>query len=587
MLSGEGFGQASADEVREALGQLLASSQFSASPRASRFLRFVVEASLAGSADHLKEYLLGVEVFDRKSSFDPRVDTIVRVEAVKLRNRLRAYYRGRGRSAPVIIELPKGRYVPQFRLRGSPKPTPLRTRAPRPMSIAVLPFVNLSSDAGSEYWSDGLTEELISALSRTGKIRVVSRTSAFAFKGKMVNVREIGNQLGADVIVEGSVRNQDNRVRVTAHVTQVSSGDQLWSGTLDREVRDAWAVQEEIAKSVVEGVRLELTPEERGRISSRHTTHPEAFELYLKGRQCAARIDIQSQREALALFEKAHTADPCYPLPQLGIARTQIHLAAFGPPRQFVGRAKAALEEVLALDPEMAEAHALIAVLLSRYEWNWIEAKQHFHVALSLSPYSGEIHGQFAAEYLAPLGQFEEALAENRIAREMDPFSPDVARGCALILILARRFQEAEIECRGLLEKQPNDAFLRMYLGTALRAQERFKESLAEFETLNAAHPSIQYETFAAASRARSGDPGAAEELLGRLKRRSASEFVPAIMFVYLYMALGQIEKCLDALEEAYRNQEFPLMTARALYTFDPVREHPRFVALLRAMHLA
>ena len=187
------------DAVRSALERVLASPQFAGSPRASRFLQYVAEAELAGRGSGLKEYILGVEVFDRSPSFDPRTDTIVRVEAVKLRKRLRAYYRGSGRLDPVLIDVPKGGYEPKFRVRAERNVTKASSRA-KPVCIAVLPFVNLSSDPEQEYWSDGLTEELTSSLARTGGLHVVSRTSAFAFKDNSIDVREIGRRLAADLI---------------------------------------------------------------------------------------------------------------------------------------------------------------------------------------------------------------------------------------------------------------------------------------------------------------------------------------------------------------------------------------------------
>jgi TolB-like protein/Tfp pilus assembly protein PilF len=461
------------------------------------------------------------------------------------------------------------------------------TNQAKSLSIAVLPFTNVSPDPTSDYWSDGLTDELISALSRLARLRVVSRTSAFAFKGKMEDVRDIGRLLAADVVVEGSVRSLGGKVRVTFQLTQVSSGVHLWSGTIDRKLQNAWAIQEEIATAVADGIQLELTPKERSQIVTRQTVHPKAFELYLKGRYSAARIDGASQHEALAMFQAACRADPQYPLPVLGKARAHFHLALFaGPPRHSIVRSKAALRKVLTLDPELAEAHALMGTLLARYEWNWPEAKRHFQTALNLSPNSGEVHYLYGQEYLAPLGQFEEALVQIRLASELDTFSPDVARGRANILVLARRFREAEDECSRLLERQPHDGFSRLILATSLRAQGRLQEAATQFEILNAAIPSVQHTTFLATQRARCVDSGPAEELLCELGRRSESEFIPAILFVYLHLALGQIEESLTALEKAYRNHEFPLMTAKVLYLFDPLREHPRFVALLRALHL-
>ena len=249
--------------VRSALEQLLKSRQFAMSVRASRFIRYVVEASLHGRGDSLKEYVLGVEVFDRGPGFDPNKDTIVRVEAVKLRSRLRAYYRGPGRKDAIVIELPKGAYHPNFRIRAEhrTKRKPLRTT---PISVAVLPFLNLTPGDENEFWSDGLSDELTSVLASTASLRVISRTSSFAFKGKRLDVRMIGTTLGASLVVEGSVRRQHGLVRVAAQLTDAGTGAHVWSVTLEREIEDAWKVQQEIATSIVAAIHLELTPRDRG-----------------------------------------------------------------------------------------------------------------------------------------------------------------------------------------------------------------------------------------------------------------------------------------------------------------------------------
>jgi len=299
-----------AETIRVGLECVLARPQFAKSPRASRFLRYIVEAALAGRRDCLKEYVLGVEVFDRAPSFDPRVDTIVRVEAVKLRGRLAQYYRGPGRKESVIIDMPKGGYAPDFRLRShraSVRPLPINeTRnLAVPVSVAVLPFANLSADPDQAYWSDGLTDELTSALSRIARLRTVSRTSAFVFKGKAVDVRLAGRMLCADVVVEGSVRMQARRVRVSAQLIEVSTGLLLWSDIIERETQDAWAVQEEIAAAIMAAVKLELTPEESKAATKNYIPNPEAFELYLKGRYAVERMDYHAQVESVQLFQRA------------------------------------------------------------------------------------------------------------------------------------------------------------------------------------------------------------------------------------------------------------------------------------------
>jgi TolB-like protein len=297
----------SQEAIRADLKSLLSSNIFSSATRSSRFLQYVVEETLAGKQEAIKESVLGSEVFDRVRDFDPRIDAIVRVEATKLRSRLEQYYQGEGTQASVEIEIPKGTYVPRFSVRStesattdsaaaadqiapgqiSAEPEPASSRrfgltsgiafaalvavlvasvlyirqrqatTPKPAgnlnSIAVLPFINLSSDAENEYFSDGLTEELTDVLARSGIVRVTARTSAFAFKGKGQDVGEIGARLHVDSVLEGSVRKSGQRLRITAQLIRISDGLHLWSQTYDRPGDDIFAVQDDISQSILAG----------------------------------------------------------------------------------------------------------------------------------------------------------------------------------------------------------------------------------------------------------------------------------------------------------------------------------------------
>ena len=575
------------EAVRSALEKLLKSRQFSSSVRATRFIRYLVEASLDGRGDALKEYVLGVEVFDRGSAFDPGKDTIVRVEAVKLRNRIRTYYRGPGRKDAVVIELPKGAYHASFRLRAERRSRRKPSQAAL-VAIAVLPFLNLSPGEENEFWSDGLSDELTSVLASTASIRVISRTSSFAFKGKRIDVRTIGAKLGATLVVEGSVRRQRDRVRVAAQLTDARTGAHVWSVTLEREIEDAWKVQQEMATSIVAAIHLELTPRDRSLIAKRHTENSEAFELCLKARHLLDCFEIGSQREALELFQRAHAADRAYPLPLLGTARAEMNLALLGaaPPSKIVPRAKAALRQALLLDAEFAEAHALMASIESRHEWNWRGAESHYQLALRLAPHAPEVHDEYATNYLTPLGRIEEALAENRMARELDPFSSQSRRSYVLILLLARRLANAELECGQVLKDRPQDGYVRLILALALHGQGRLQEALVEYQRIYEADPSDKNEMYVACVHALCGDPAPAEKLLERLNARAKSEFVPAMMFVWLHLHLGNLENAFAALEKAAENREYELLIVNVAYAFDSFRAHPRFRLILEKLGL-
>jgi serine/threonine-protein kinase len=239
-------------DISAQLSKILSSPQFVQAAALSRFLRFVVEASQAGQT--VKEYPIGVEVFNRGKDFDPRIDTIVRVQAAKLRSKLLEYYSSVGAEDPIVISLPKGGYAPEIRERAPSAPAAITPAPPDRSRIAVLPFVNMSSDQENEYFSDGLTEELINRLARVPSLQVVARTSVFSFKGRNEDLRELGAKLNVGTVMEGSVRKSGDQLRVTAQLIDVQSGYHLFSQTYQRELKNVFAVQDELAQAVVDEI---------------------------------------------------------------------------------------------------------------------------------------------------------------------------------------------------------------------------------------------------------------------------------------------------------------------------------------------
>jgi adenylate cyclase len=335
------------EQVRAQLERILVSSSFTAGKSASRFLRYVVEETLAGRGDQIKEYVVGAAVFDRGADYDPRTDAVVRVEATRLRAKLRDYYRSDGTTDPVSIELPKGSYVPVFDSLQATAPLKPPFRYPPRSAIAlalgivlltgialhwvlggsgsdatgnlhaavaVLPFKNLSGDPSSEYFSDGLAEELIGALIRIEGLRVPARTSSFAFKGTQHDIREIGQKLGVSSVLEGSTQIIGNRVRVTARLIQVKDGYLVWSQDYERPLRDVFAIQADISRSIVNALRIQLSgPAARALVRPKPNSL-EAYSLYLKGRfhSHARAGGWEQDRTAAEYFEQAIQKDPGY-----------------------------------------------------------------------------------------------------------------------------------------------------------------------------------------------------------------------------------------------------------------------------------
>ncbi|HLW78666.1 MAG TPA: hypothetical protein VKU44_03615, partial [Terriglobia bacterium] len=400
---------------------------FSRTPPASvSFCASPVKTVLAGDAERIKEYLVGVEVFGRDGSYDPRIDPVVRVEAGRLRTRLAEYYRTEGQDDPVRIDLPKGTYVPDFRTREQPPAAgvltdesalpagesagelaserplqpfwgfsarawallaggllvvlvlgtwaAIRRNPPHaaPTSIAVLPFLNLSAAPENEYLSDGLSEELTTSLAELKGLRVVARTSAFEFRGKGEDVRKIGEQLNVGAVLEGSVSKQGDRLRVTAQLISAADGYHLWSGGYDGQESDLFAIQENIVRETARALRMSIPPGPERALPSRRTENPEAHDLYLQGRYFLGKGDRESVERSVPLFESAIRKDPGFAWAHSGLADAYSILAAhnYMMPAEAVPRATAAARRALELDPASAEAHTSLA-LVKVLGWDW------------------------------------------------------------------------------------------------------------------------------------------------------------------------------------------------------------------------
>ncbi len=418
------------DAIRAQLALILQSAGFTNAIRSQRFLKFAVEHTLAGEQDVVKETVLGVEVFDRKTDFDPRIDAIVRVEATKLRTRLNEYYQGEGVSAPVVIEIPKGTYVPLFSVRteipdatASPKPASKLTRhtmivagvagaalilcgvglwfafgpglragpqAGETPAIAILPFLNLSSEPENAYFSDGLADQLTDAMAQVDGLRVASRTSAFSFRGKPIKATEIGKQLRVDDILEGSVQRSNGRVRITLQLIRTRDGYHSWSQTFDRDFRNIFEVQDEISRAVTRVMKVTLSDDARRKRSRRYTKDPEAFDLYLRGRHLLNNLQPGGSARAIALFQQAIDRDPQFALAYTGIAvgAAQGNYTEALPPNEIARQVRSAAQRALQIDDTLAEAHATLASVEASFDWNWAAAEQRYRRAIALDPRS-------------------------------------------------------------------------------------------------------------------------------------------------------------------------------------------------------
>ena len=601
--------QPTREAVQHSLNKLLASRVFQGSERMSRFLRFSVEHALAGESAPLKEYVIGVQVFDRGESFDPRTDTIVRVEARRLRAKLKEYYATEGRHDAVAIELSEKGYRAVFKGRARRPFEPVarhwkpvlagvlllaaglaswRLALPRrtvaPDSIIVLPFSNLSGGAENEYLSDGLTEEILSTLAAVPTLRVVARTSAFQFKGRSGDVRKIGRELGVGRILEGSVRREGRRIRVTAQLINVADGLHLWSKIYDREGSSLLEIEQEITRAVVDALRIEL------RQGEAETTNPQAHELYLKGRYFWHKMTPEYLQKSMRTLEEAIALDPNYAAAHAGLSDAygfwaNLELEAPGEP---VAKAAREAQRALDLNPDSAEGHFVKAAVLSM-QWDWNGAEREFRRALDLKPSLAPARGAFAGLCLGPQRRYAEAVGQFRQALETDPLSVGNRTILGQTYVYAGQPAQGIKEVRAAMELEPE--FALGYITLALAYLEKGSHAEA-LKTLLAAYNSANeipyYLGLLGYTYARLGNRSEAERVLRQLKRRfNDGPWVPPVEVAGIHNGLGDKDQALSWLERACQQRS----TMAAFVVDDPrfrnLYSEPRFRAVLGRMGLA
>jgi adenylate cyclase len=597
--------------IRAELDKVLAAQSFANSGRQSRFLRFVVEQALEGRGPHLKEYLIGVEVYDRGEGYDPRVDTIVRVEASRLRSRLADYYKSEGQGDPVRIELPRGSYVPAFEtIAAAPVETrpalqrkPLllsaaavlvllaagiwlarRTRpnsvVPATPSIAVLPFADLSPEKDQEYFCDGMTEELIGALSRVDGLRVAARTSSFEFKGQAQDVRVIGERLHVGHVLEGSVRKDGGRLRISAQLIKAADGYHVWSETYDRDLKDVFAVQEQISRAIVENLKPKLAvqaapPPRRQNI--------EAYNLYLQGRFFASKFTGAAEYKAIDLFQQAIAADPQFARPHAGIADAYLILGFSGAlgTSDALPKAVAEAKRAVELEPSLSDPHVSIGAIQALYQWNWAESEREFRRAAELNPSSPAAHTYYALLCLAPQRRFDEALREARLAAQIDPLSREATSAVGMVHYYRGEFDQAIAALRKTTELDPGFGEAHAELASAYEVKGRFQEAIAESRKLEELGEIARARCHLARIYCRMGKPSEAQKILARNGRHPS-----LVNAAGTELACGNRDQAVASLEKAIPEHDNHLVWLRVEPMFDELRKDPRFSAILQQINL-
>ncbi len=454
--------------------------------------------------------------------------------------------------------------------------------------VAVLPFVNASPDPENEYLSDGITDELIDALSKVEGLSVSSRTSIFALKGKPQDVRAIGALLGVSAVLEGTVRKSADQLRITAQLTSTDDGRLLWSQRYDRSLEDVFALQDEIARTIVTTLRATLFAELAAPRLKRYTDNVEAYRLYLKGRYEWNKRTTEGVVEAIAYFERAIAADPRYALAYTGLSDSyalQLDYRSV-PVAEGFAHAKSYARRALELDDTLAEAHASLAWALFINDWDWDGASKEFRRAIELDPRYASAR-QWHAFLLASRGRLDDAVIEAHTALELDPASVSIRRTLGWVYFYARRYEQAFHHLSRAIPMNPvADETLRI-LGLTLALQGNLPEAERALREGLALHGAG---TYTAASLgyvlARSGRKAEAEAVLADLTARAERDYVSPVAFATLHLGLGNWDTALDWTERSHAERRGWGAYLRVNPLLDPLRGMPRFEALIRKMRL-
>jgi len=450
-------------------------------------------------------------------------------------------------------------------------------------SIAVLPFSNLSADKENEYFSDGLAEEIINALTKVPELRVIARTSAFVFRGKEQNLRTIGERLRVETILQGSVRRAGNRVRVGVQLIQAASESHLWSETYDREMTDIFAIQDDISSAIAKALQVKLaTP-------GRRTANVDAFQRYLQGLYWYQRYTPDSLAKAKESFEQALVHDPDYAPAYAGLAVFCYGLGALGIKRmtEMAPLAKSAAARALAIDETLSEAHSVLGLIAGSVEYDWKLAEHHFQRAMAVDPVPPLVRVRYALYFLTPRGRFEEAVAQYQRALETDPLSMMVHYGLSFALYCQRRYDDAIEHASRAVDLYPDYWLEHFAMGLALSQKGFIEESITSLETCLRLSPAFSLAAgFLAASYARSGNPGRAETVMDKVRESSSTRYVTPACFAIYHAAVGHGDKMFEFLEAALGERDPYLTRMDAEPYFDPFRADPRYRRLLERMNL-
>ena len=456
-------------------------------------------------------------------------------------------------------------------------------------SLAVLPFVNMSADPDQEYFCDGMAEELINALTQIKDLRVIARTSAFSYKGKNVNVSDIGRELNVETVVEGSVRKAGERLRITAQLVDAANGHHLWSQRYDRNMGDIFAIQDEITSAIVDKLKPKLLGEEKARLARTKNVDIEAYQLYLRGRFFWNERTEDGFKTAIDYFQSAIEQDPTYALAYAGLADCYNLLGyyVYLRPRQAFPEAKTAAVEALRLDDRLAEAHTSLGWVSMYFEWRWDRAESEFRRAIELNPNYATAHTWYGV-LLWAMGRFDESADRTRRAQELDPRSAIINANMGWPYFFAHRYDQAIEAFQNALLIEEGFWFTHMGLALAYMFKGMHEEALAALQKARHLHKGWQprIESLTGMTYGYLGQEEEAQKVLNSLLEHSRHHYVPPVFLACVYFALRDNSQGLDWLDRAFEVRDGELTWLRVYPVYDHVRSDPRFTALLRKMNL-
>jgi serine/threonine-protein kinase len=613
-------GPVSAESVRRELERILAAPEFANATRLREFLSFLVEESLGG-AESIKEVTVAMRVFNRRASFDSSGDSVVRVGALNLRNRLRDYYAGSGRLDEVLIEVPKGSYLPVFRpadggVRGAPggaaKHPGLTRKAMAAaagmllvlvagawwlaratvqhtdLSIAVLPMANLG-DPDMDRLCQAFTEDLTTELARLPQLRVTARTSAVQFRSQNGDMREIGERLGVAHVLEGSVRKEGSVIRFTVQLIDTRSRYHIWSEAYERDAKDVLAAESEVTRLVATGAAGRLGIADLSAFAPAHLPSAEGRDLFWRARYLRAqKLNPGAWVQAAELLEQAVRGDPWYTEAWALLANLSANMAfhRIGAFDGRMSRARDAAGKTIELDPRNPDAHLALAEIQWLQDHDWPAAERSFRRVIDLNPSFAPGHGWFAIALLSR-GRFDEATRQLDTSAQLNPLPSVVSNDRATVLYVARRYDESIAQARRVLAIDPRYWFAHIDIGNCLRAKGRYAEAIQEFRLVPAE------------------DRDAVTGLLGNVlaltgQREEATALLRQMLAVvpdsdegngwvrvsYIQIGLGDKAAALTSLENAYAHHETDANYIGVDPIYDPLRNEPRFQALLKKLGL-